>query len=353
MIATVPRADEIAAFAASVRAALGDLPPDDVDELTDGLEADLTARLEDEAEADLGDPAEYAAELRRAAGVPDRRRRGALRADAQEQWGRWRDRWDRWTRRPLVAGAAEILRVLRPVWWVLRAWAMYQPVAWLTGSSLWPTSPVHWLLAAGVVVVSVQWGRGRWLPASLVRGVNIAVTVVAVLALPFLLGRAAAPTYIDAYDGWDPMQSSGLLSNGKTITNLFVYDENGEPLTDVQVFDQDGDPLLTVGDPSRGWVPVDGPGLGGTWQQFALSPNPRDPGSSGWNVYPLYRSELPADWQAIDPQLEPERLLVDPAPAPFPFERIRPLTPVDAGAADAGATEVGAGDADAEAVAGG
>lgn len=322
MITTEPRTDEIAAFAAAVRAALDDLPPDDIDDLAGGLEADLTARVEDEADADFGDPAEYAAELRRAAGIPERRTGGVSLT-------RWRARWSRWTRHPLVVGAVEIAGVLRPAWWVLRAWALYQPIAWLTGGSIWPTSPMHWLLAVALVVLSVQWGRGRWLPGSLVRGVNIVVTVLAVLALPFLVGRAAAPTYVDT--GWDPGPSSGLLYNGQPITNLFVYDENGEPLTDVQVFDQDGDPVVTVSDPSLEWVPVDVIGANGVWRQDALSPSPRDPGSSGWNVYPLYRSELPADWSTIDPQLEPERLLVHPEPAPFPFDRIRPLTPAGDG----------------------
>ena len=41
MNATTALPAQITAFAAAVRAALGDLPADEVEELTDGLEADL------------------------------------------------------------------------------------------------------------------------------------------------------------------------------------------------------------------------------------------------------------------------------------------------------------------------
>jgi len=46
MTATDPAIEE---FATAVRAALGDLPADEVDDLTDGLEADLTERAADGA----------------------------------------------------------------------------------------------------------------------------------------------------------------------------------------------------------------------------------------------------------------------------------------------------------------
>src|SRR3954464_4940069 len=62
----------VAEFAAAVRAALTDLAPDEIDELTDGLEADLTDRLSDTDATELGDPRAYAEELRAAAGVPRR-----------------------------------------------------------------------------------------------------------------------------------------------------------------------------------------------------------------------------------------------------------------------------------------
>src|ERR1700709_2176140 len=57
-------------FARAVRAALADLPADEVDDLTDGLEADLAERAADEESPDFGDPTDYANELRSAAGLP-------------------------------------------------------------------------------------------------------------------------------------------------------------------------------------------------------------------------------------------------------------------------------------------
>ena len=66
---------DVAAFVAAVRARLADLTDEEREELLGGLEADLSERLT-EGEADLGDPAAYAAELRAAAGLEVRRRRG-------------------------------------------------------------------------------------------------------------------------------------------------------------------------------------------------------------------------------------------------------------------------------------
>lgn len=93
---TEPRAEHdaeqrAAAFTAAVRARLSDLTPEELDELLDGLQGDLTERLADEA-GDLGDPRDYADELRQAAGLPDRgtrngkRPRQELRVAARESW---------------------------------------------------------------------------------------------------------------------------------------------------------------------------------------------------------------------------------------------------------------------------
>lgn len=72
-------------FAAAVREQLSDLPADDIDDLTDGLEADLTEQAADAAAADggtenaaptspeRGDPVAYAAKPRSAAYLPPRR----------------------------------------------------------------------------------------------------------------------------------------------------------------------------------------------------------------------------------------------------------------------------------------
>ena len=80
---------DVAGYAAAVRRALAGLGPEQVEDLTDGLEADLAEALADEAVAGrgadpvtrFGTPEEYAAELGAAAGLvpvptaPGRRRR--------------------------------------------------------------------------------------------------------------------------------------------------------------------------------------------------------------------------------------------------------------------------------------
>jgi hypothetical protein len=63
---------EIAEFAQGVRAALADLPAEEVDDLTDGLEADLAEAYAEDLQRELPDPAAYATELRAAAGLPMR-----------------------------------------------------------------------------------------------------------------------------------------------------------------------------------------------------------------------------------------------------------------------------------------
>jgi hypothetical protein len=61
---------QIASFAEAVRDALYDLPDEERDELTGGLEADLAEEYAEGHARDLPDPVEYATELRDAAGLP-------------------------------------------------------------------------------------------------------------------------------------------------------------------------------------------------------------------------------------------------------------------------------------------
>ena len=79
VIGAAGQVDDVQAYVRAVRAWLGDLPADEVEDLTAGMEADLAERA---AESGgplgglLGEPEAYAAELRSAAGLPPRRRRG-------------------------------------------------------------------------------------------------------------------------------------------------------------------------------------------------------------------------------------------------------------------------------------
>ena len=114
---------DVAGFVAQVRARLADLTEEEREELLGGLEADLAERLA-EGEADLGDPVAYAAELRAAAGLEARPRRGPWPSRCARAAGRpvtelldARRRARRWwpTNRGSPSGRSPWH--LRPLWW--------------------------------------------------------------------------------------------------------------------------------------------------------------------------------------------------------------------------------------------
>ncbi len=255
---TVPT--EIAAFAARVRAELADLSAEELDELTEGLEADLSEAYAEDLARELPDPVAYAAELRRAAGLPGRAqpevRRGwsgafASLGDGLRETGR--DVLQTLRRNPASRAALDFLGTLRPVWWVARAWV----AAWLLSaffggeSGFLPTSPFWFLVTLGLVVTSVQWGRGEWGAPRLLPLLVVGNLVAAVLVLPVVAMAADASTYSDPYAyAMEPTSEVGLRLGGETVTNIYPYGPDGEPLEGVQLFDQSGRPLLPALDPA-------------------------------------------------------------------------------------------------------
>lgn len=327
-------------FALAVRTALSDLPTDDVDELTDGLEADLTEQAADVEAVDsaapgfeLGDPVAYAEELRSAAGLPVREtgatarvpwlrrlrtRVGAVRAGATRRI------------RSSAAGSQllDFLLVLRPLWWVLRGWVVYAVAEILMGGAIStvPTDPVRFLALTAFVILSVQWGRGRWLPWRWLPGFRTVVSVCAVLALPGVLtltAHQAANAQASSYVEYDPYSTTGLLQNGQEVTNVFAYDAEGQPLRDVQLFDQDGRALNVVNDPA---TTNNLPQFDATGEQDLVVPSLLVPGGSGWNVFPLRlvkSADIGYTYDYVGPADQ-----TDAAPAPFPFAQVRPLVDV-------------------------
>jgi hypothetical protein len=306
-------APEVARFVAAVRAELADLDPDVVEELTGGLEADLTDSLEaartagsGSAEAvgpdatAFGDPVGYAAELRSSAGLPPRAPAPralstlgplALVAALQERAALLGERVRRHPRWPSVRDFA---LALRPVWWVARAWvahilvldALFQSEQEVRAV---PQSPGPVLLLLVAVVVSVQLGRrsatrtiGAW------RWPVLLGNVLALLLLPVALGSTGRPfaaqvTYVNGAS----IPSDGLYLNGNPVTNVLPYDSAGRPLSGVQLFDQNGEPLaLTPNSPnntvqdgdllSEGLPLVDANGEA-RWNVFPLQQRPIDP----------------------------------------------------------------------------
>lgn len=259
------------AFIEEIRRHCADLPVDEIDELTDGLGADLVERLCEGA--DLGDPAEYAAELRAAAGLPPK---GNLknRASLRDAWSA-AQRW--WVATPRRRALAEFLVTLTPVWWVARGLmvglvftVLFRGLGLLT-----------LLLTAAAVVISVQWGRGRWQPNSFVVFLRRASSVGAALALLpasfmmlgswFAIGGQAEAS--------EPWVQPGLAVDGVPIGNIFAYDCAGNPIDGVQLFDAEGQPLnadenLYVWDETA-------------QRDIPIVPNALASRPDAWNVFPL------------------------------------------------------------------
>jgi hypothetical protein len=304
--ATAPDAS-IAAFAAAVRASLDDLPADEIDELVEGLESDLLDQASDRGEEFvLGDPDAYAAELRAAAGIPPRsekadERRGLSSIVSEWSSSTWRSAVERMRRNAAAAWVIDLLVSLRPVWWVARGWAVYAIVAPSFGMSFltpWPSGghldPLGLPTLVAFIVLSVQWGRGRWLPNRASRFAKAIITVASVLFLPFLVGATAnaMATWQVGQVYYEDTAVPGLAVDGERVRNIFAYDSEGNPITDVQLFDQNGNPLTTVGregvDPDIEWdYYFDG---GGDPVPLAWTAPGRQP---VWNIFPL-REAVPS-----------------------------------------------------------
>ncbi|MBC9927152.1 MULTISPECIES: hypothetical protein [unclassified Leucobacter] len=259
------------AFIEEIRRQCADLPAEEIDELTDGLGADLVDRLCEGA--DLGDPAEYAAELRAAAGLPPKgneKKRASLR-DAWSAAQRW------WVATPRRRGVADFMVTLTPVWWVARGLmvglvftVLFRGLGLLT-----------LLLTAAAVVISVQWGRGRWQPNGFIVFLRRASSVGAVIALVpasfmmlgswFAIGGQAEAS--------EPWVQPGLVADGVPVENVFAYDCAGNPIDGVQLFDAEGQPLNADENMST-WDEV-------AQQDFPMVPNALASRPDAWNVFPL------------------------------------------------------------------
>lgn len=319
---------DVAGYAAAVRAALTGLGPEQVEDLTDGLEANLADALADEgrgivgqsAEEVFGPAAEYAQELLVAAGLtgvlPTRRRRRLgeiVDAPFLALARRARRLLDALRTRPGWPAFEEFALVLRPVWWVLRAWVLWQMTGVLTGDQVGaplPTSALGAVLLGAFVVGSVQWGRGRWPTRGVWHRVLLVVSAVAVLAAFPTLARASTPVVRTNWIDSSSSPSDGVVVDGAQATNLFVYDGDGNPVPSAQVYDQDGRPVRVLANDYGGYP------SGGQWWAFAPATSG---GESRWNVYPMLAAPM-TQWttgadgvQQLTPDAQPS--------APWPFAK--------------------------------
>ena len=290
---------EIVAFAQGVRAALADLPAEEVDDLTDGLEADLAEAYAEDLQRELPDPGAYATELRAAAGLPMRTKAktGVLSGLAQSWTGTRAGVGVAIRRNPALASVVEFLGELRPAWWIVRAWLAAWLVAAFFGNERgYGLAGSWWLVFVAFAVVSVQWGRGRWqgtgVPALIAIG-----NVLAVVA--FLPVMAAADDGSDGGDFDRGFQSGvdatvndpapdGLQLRGQPVTNIFAYDAAGKLMRNVQLFNQDGKPLEahTSRSDDNACASDD---CSTVWQ-----PGQLETGQSVYNVFPL--GTVAAEW---------------------------------------------------------
>ncbi|SFC07977.1 hypothetical protein SAMN04487968_103300 [Nocardioides terrae] len=383
---TSPVAPEVRLFLARVRHELVDLDPDEVTEMTDGLEADLTELVADRGPSALGSPAEYAEELRAAAGLevrsPGRPGRRPVGESVDGLLDAVRHRADGVLAR-LPRDTRPLLTWLRPLWWVARAWAAIQLGAatfsamtgvgyyFFEGGRIEPLpamSAWSWALLAAAVVISVQVGRGRLWPGgrrgAAARVVLLVLNGVAIVAVPYLVVLMASADsgydrgqdigydagyhagYRDGQSGGPDDQSgifdqAGVYSDGHWVSNIYAYDASGKPLTGVQLFDQMGKPISVVRGPEcpdggpansvvpQGWSVVAGADVDSTCSDYtALESDARVsyPWTNGaaqvGNVYPL-ATRLQ---ESFLPQVDAFASSTPPTIGPFPLASVPPVS---------------------------
>jgi hypothetical protein len=252
---TVPAA--ISLFAQQVRAELADLSADDLEDLTDGLEADLAESLAENPGRSLSDPVAYALELRTAAGLPlhqepGRGVRGAVRGMASGLRATAQQMGESLRGNPVTAGALDFAVSLRPFWWVLRAWVAYQLLAVFTPPTrALPHNLGAWIVLAVLIVISVQWGRDRWRRWGWLAGLVVVGNVVAaILVVPFLASTSSTAEPETTTLMVAQAKDKGVTLDGKPVSNIFAYGADGKALKDVQLFDQSGHPLTPFVDPT-------------------------------------------------------------------------------------------------------
>jgi hypothetical protein len=195
----------------------------------------------------LGSPQAYAAELLASAGVVPVRRPGV----------------------PLVARAADLVDrartsslgeeyvrllspVLRPAWWVFRAYLAVSVLAALLGesSSAFPLPKLAGNTAIGLLAVvaaiplSVRLGQSdrRGGARLVLLGANVAL---ALYGISVVTGSGPAEVQYMETSGPATAADWGCLAtaSGEPITNIYAYDADGRLLDPVLLYDQDGQPI--------------------------------------------------------------------------------------------------------------
>lgn len=297
---------EIVEFAQGVRAALADLPTEEVDDLTEGLEADLAEAYAEDLQRELPDPAAYATELRAAAGLPMRTKaqKSGVFSGLVQGWKDTRaDIAVAIRRNPGLASALEFLDTLRPVWWILRGVVAFMCVRYVLGErdNLLSNNWIDVVMMAAFLLISVQWGRDRWhLPRGMGPVLFVGNVVAAVVAIPVLVN---ALDHRDHYyyetEPAGQQDLTGVYLNGSEVTNIFGYDSTGKRIEGIQLFDQDGKPLATSVPGGNGCLDPDCNETG-LW-----TPSVLETGQIVWNVFPMRMVKMVFDEQTGEDKPDP------------------------------------------------
>jgi uncharacterized membrane protein len=303
------QANDVATYAAAVRSALASLPDAERASLLEDLEnhlAEVAGESDLSLQERLGNPEDYATELRSAynsgGNTPNMKRRRPFR---ERSWALVKAAFGTQVYRELRALLPELL----PGWWVLRAYLIVLVFAFIFrgDSNLRPipnpfsSGGLLQILATLVAIsISVRLGR-RGMPVNRGwRGAVLAVNVgIALLALPVFVRMGTGGTHAYSYaDTSDPYFSAVSAGYYPGLTNIYPYSKDGKALNDILLYDQDGHPLIS----SKGDLVTDVPtGEDGLPIPNAYPLNQRD--SNGLTVLPP-RVALPP-WQTSAPATSP------------------------------------------------
>ena len=238
---------KIIQFVQDVRDALSDLRPSTVDQLTEGLDAELAERSADEgAKFSLGSATAFASELRESAGV-------ASNHLPRTRLARWRHTF--------FLKTIQFLRSLTPVWWLLRALISWDAIHLLVRGYFHaisnPESTLQWWIIAIFAIVSVQFGRGVWRLPKLRLVLASANILVAILVLPFAV--VANVELNDTSNRIAMLDAGGLIAKGYVHYDVRALDANGALLPMKTLTDSDGYEIFTQPDVTPAeFVPIIG-----------------------------------------------------------------------------------------------
>jgi HAAS domain-containing protein len=279
---------EIDQYYERVRAALGGLTPEVRDDLLEDLPdhlAEVLAEGEGSLRDRLGEPEQYAAELYAAAAGAGAGASAAAPHRLHAGWARAAELANGFDLRAgrLVGYSrlTDLLRAIRPGWWVLRGWIVAQFLAGIHGR--WDIVPkiggsavVGFAFTVAVIAASVWLGQRSLRFAEWPRRVMlVASAIIAAWALVSLTGNVGT-----SYSYGGPVGDVGPYSDvtGADATDVYVYDQNGNQVVGARLFDQNGDPIQLGSSVCENGDTAPGTGPDGTAQTWTYPLCPADPG---------------------------------------------------------------------------